>query len=755
MTNKKLWLSLLSIALIVCMLSVGLISCKPKEEPTPTPTEQVEVTAMKAIINGLKKSVEDGNMEDLKVDGNLGIKVNDTQYNLALKLDLDLLQTNEHANTSNTFLEAELTRGNDTLLGVYYYDANPGDADIYTGNNIYVQYKPKTGAQKKLYFDAPYVAAIQNEKNGQVNFSNIDLQDEDVWEDTILKYALMVAALAEEGSCTDTSASLALNLGTLLDPSNEEGLADFVDSLIDFDALDLDVDGGLASILPNIKLVLSADLEAGMVTGLNLSLEVEKKDIIVKHKSNQEELLVVKMSDDLTVELSLEYTIGDVTRSGINYNEYTYQENIIDVNLSVDLFLDSELGVSFKLGSKDLTVSAKPGYYTLSLNVAANPWAVVAKINNGLSFNGTANTIEAIKDIINVVKSLQIQLTKVKNVDGTALAEPTDVLNVLIAEDVEDPDHKRYAYIDKMDLVEGLGLNGLVSIGDVIDLVLEFIDKSGKAPDSALSTADDSVDTALLETIAGYLLGAYIGINDGTNGKIYASFNTANTTDKMIPFSGYTKWTGATKNSKFKYYAQTEASKYVEVDQSAGFDNNATYYTYVPAKFEEVDTTKTGFDTKKYYYEKSGDNYVESSDTSFVDGKKYYVYQEGYYDKAEISKFDSTKTYFTFVEAKYTEVAIADMVEGTDYYVRGYNDITYNDKGEIVSRGDFGITLSATVKVTDNIEINATVGNMDIFGLPSSLSAKISNLQIKLWAEDFNVLAGGANVVKYSTVKAD
>ena len=37
MTNKKLWLSLLAIALIVCMLSVGLISCKKEEEPEKKP----------------------------------------------------------------------------------------------------------------------------------------------------------------------------------------------------------------------------------------------------------------------------------------------------------------------------------------------------------------------------------------------------------------------------------------------------------------------------------------------------------------------------------------------------------------------------------------------------------------------------------------------------------------------------------------------------------------------------------------------
>ncbi len=767
MTNKKLWLSLLSIALIVCMLSVGLISCKPKEEPTPTPTEQVEVTAMKAIINGLKKSVEDGDMTDLKVDGNLGIKVNETQYDLSLKLDLDLLQKTESANTSNTFLEAELKKGNSTLLGVYYKDANPGNANIYTDNYLYVQYKPKDGDVQKMAFPAPYVAAVQNAKNGKVDFSNIDLQDEDIWEDTILKYALMVAALAEEGNCTDTSASLALNLGTLLDPDNEEGLADLVSGLVDFDALDLDADAGLVSILPNIKLVLSADLDNGKVTGLNLSLEIDKKNIEVKHKSNNKEVLVINIDKDITVELALEYTVGEVAPSAIDFNDYIDQENILDVALSVDLFLDSELGVSFDLNGKPLKIGAKPGYYTLDLNIAANPWSVIAEINatNGISFDGTANIIESIKKIINVVESLQIKLTKVKNVDGTALAEPDDVLNVLVASNYTSKGVKadqKAVFIISLDLVDGLGLNeGLVELDSVIDIVLGFIPKSGEAPDSALgtaSTADDDDNTELFQTIAGYLLGAYLGINDGVteHGKIFAKFDTNATTDKMIPFSGYTKWTGSTKGN-FKYYEQTKEAGYDKVEASAQFDASKTYYTLTAAKFTKVDQSKTTFDKMKCYYEKTGETtYKLSTDTEFNSAKDYYVYEAEKYEEAKgITSFASGTTYYTHHDAEYAEVTFTSEkpFEANKYYVRGYNDITYNDKGEIVSRGDFGITLSATIKVDDNVEINATVGNMDIFGLPASLKAKISNLQIKLWSEDFNVLSGGANVVKYATVK--
>ena len=777
MTNKKIWLSLLSIALIVCMLSVGLISCKKDSDTPVTPAESVETQAIKAIIGGLQKSVEDGDMTDLKVDGDLGIKINDKQYTLSLNLDLDLLQKGETATTSNTFLEAELKEGSNILLGVYYYDAQQAvaEANAYDGNYLFVQYKSKTEGQKKMAFTAPNVAAVQSYKNGQVNFSNIDLTDEEIWEDTILKYALMVAALAEDGVCTDTEAAITLNLGTLLDPNNPDGLADLVGGLVDFSDLDLDVPGGLAELLPEISLTLSADLEDGKVTGLSISLDIKEKDIVVKNISNaNHKVLDINIDEDINIELTLDYVVGEVTReTPSDLGSYVPQDNIIDVNIAVDLFLGSALSASFDLNGQKLTIGAQPGYYTLSLNVAANPWKVIAKINNGLSFDGTANIINSIKEIINVVDSLQIKLTKTANADGTEVT-PDDVLNVLVASNfvgTTSGGKTTYATSEKLaqlisvKLISGYDFpTAAISIDKAIDLVLVFIEKSGKAPTEALSdatlapasTADDDDNSELFKTIAGYLLGAYLGINDGVagHGDIYASFDTDATTEKMIPFSGYTKWTGD-YNAAYTYYTKTTEAGYDVVDQSKGVDAKATYYTLTPAKFTKVDTSKTTFDKMRQYYTYDGTKYVANTDKKFETGTTYYVYEGAKYEEVKVTAFDSTKTYYTHHDDAYTVADITAFAAGTEYYVRGYNDITYDDKGNIVSRGDFGIKLAATLVVDDNIVIEATVKNLDIFGLPATLNAKISNVQIKLWAQDFKVFNNGATVIDYSTIAAN
>ena len=222
----------------------------------------------------------------------------------------------------------------------------------------------------------------------------------------------------------------------------------------------------------------------------------------------------------------------------------------------------------------------------------------------------------------------------------------------------------------------------------------------------------------------------------------------------MIPFSGYTKWTGD-YNAAYTYYTKTTEAGYDVVDQSKGVDAKATYYTLTPAKFTKVDTSKTTFDKMRQYYTYDGTKYVANTDKKFETGTTYYVYEGAKYEEVKVTAFDSTKTYYTHHDDAYTVADITAFAAGTDYYVRGYNDITYDDKGNIVSRGDFGIKLAATLVVDDNIVIEATVKNLDIFGLPATLNAKISNVQIKLWAQDFKVFNNGATVIDYSTIAAN
>ena len=810
MTNKKLWLSLLVVVLVVCMLSVTLFACNKDKSKTPvTPVgPTVEAQAIDAIINGIKASVEDGDMTDLKVDGTLGLTLGDKEYALKLALELDLLQFNdyvyaqasgefnekgeyftksgstytkvetpkaadmskyyvrverkdvEHADTSNTKLTAELkdVKADSTLFGIYYFDGapnadqNPSNTNIYDGNYLFLQAKTKT-EQKKVKFAAPNVAAVQNALNGQVDFHGIDLADEDVWGqvDTVTG---IIAGLASDGVCTSTEASITLKIGDLLDPNNENNLLSLVGGLQDWlDALDLDIDAtALGELLPNISLVLSATLDNGKATGFDISLKLAEKDMEIKNESNGHTVIKVNMDKDVEVGLSLDYTIGTCNIFyPSDFQSWPLQENLLDVAVSVDLKLDTALGVSFDLNGSPFTLSVPAGSYTLSLEIAANPWEIIKNLDK-INFDNTAKIIDSIKTILTAVASVNIDLH-----NNTA---DTTALRLLVANEYDggvlrvDTDGKpvKTATIEvDSSILTGLG-SQTIDIDAAINLVLGFIPKSGKAtvalndPTYAPSTAEaeDDDTTKLLKTIGGYLLGAYIGINDGN--AITATFNSALTKETMIPFGGYTEWTGAYR-AGFQYYTKNAGTDDWKKVTTETYDATKEYFTLEPAKFVEVNKTTTTFDSMRQYYtySTSDSKYVEFTGSAFG-SDKYYVFEDAKYVKAEITEFAPATDYYYWVDAAYTEYTYsADTWSTAKHYVKGKSD-----------GGDFGMGLNASLVIGDDgIKINATVTNLDFMGLPQTITAEISNLKVELFNNNFFVYKDGSTtIVRYSQINA-
>ncbi|MBE5763764.1 MAG: hypothetical protein E7338_06070 [Clostridiales bacterium] len=812
MTNKKLWLSLLVVVLVVCMLSVTLFACNKDDESKktpPTPSQTVEAQAIDAIINGIKTSVADGDMTDLKVDGTLGLTLGDKEYALKLALELDLLQFNgynyekatgafdpngeyftksgstyskvekpdeskmdnyyvrvsrkdvEHADTSNTKVTAELkdVKADSTLFGIYYFDGapnadqNPSNTNIYDGNYLFLQAKTKT-EQKKVKFAAPNVAAVQNALNGQVDFHGIDLADEDVWGsvDTVTG---IIAGLASDGVCTSTEASITLKIGDLLDPNNENNLLSLVSGLQDWlNALDLDIDAtALGELLPNISLVLSATLDNGKATGFDISLKLAEKDMVIKNKSKDHTVIKVNMDKDVTVGLSLDYTIGTCTIFyPSDFQSWPLQENLLDVAVSVDLKLDTPLGVSFKLNKTDFTLAVPAGSYTLSLEVAANPWEIIKNLDK-ISFDNTAKIIDSIKTILTAVASVNIDLHN-NTADTTALrllvANEYDggVLRV----DSDGKPVKTATIVVDSSILTGLG-SQTIDIDAAINLVLGFIPKSNKAtvalddPTYAPSTADaeDDEKTKLLKTIVGYLLGAYIGINDGN--AITATFDSALTKELMIPFGGYKEWTGAYR-AGFQYYTKNEGTDAWKKVTTETFDATKKYFTLEPAKFVEVDKTKTTFDSMRQYYTYStaDSKYVEFTGSAFG-SDTYYEFEDAKYIKAEITSFAPATDYYYWVDAAYTPYTYsADTWDDAAHYVKGKSD-----------GGDFGMGLNASLVIgkDGSIKINATVTNLDFMGLPQTITAEISNLKVELFNNNFFVYKDGSTtIVRYSEINA-
>ena len=826
MTNKKLWVSLVIVVLIISMLSVSLFACKKDEEPTDT--ETIETKAINAIVSGIKESVATGDMKDLKVGGTLGLTVGDKEYEAKLALELDLLQfagynysqatgtfdanyeyftkkgstytkvdsskvkekdfndgkyyirvsraNVEHATTSNTKVNFEFKDKSATapMLGLYYTDG-AATRDIYSGDVLYLQTNTSKGS-KKLQFPAPFIAAVQDAKDGQVDFSGIKLDDDDAWG-TLDMVLGIIATLSTNGKLTDTEASITLNIGTLLDPNNENNLLSLVEGLGDWlSALDLDIDAtALGEVLPNISLVLSATLDNGKATGFDISLAIEKKHITVNNKSKAHTLLDINMSKNLEIGLSLNYTVGSNPKYfwPSDLSTYTRQENILDAKISAELYLSS--GINMSLLDGKLTLNVLPGTYKLEAEIAANPWPIIEKVNNGLDFSSTPKMIDSIKEILQAVNALELKLLRQKDENGQAVAEANQtVLHVLVGNTYSTADNgatytlnttagKVDKTVNLTTSILGDGKKNLslenANIDAAITLVNSFIDKdkdTDKGATYPAATEDDDT-TKLLKEIGGYLLGAYIGINDGTHTGLFASFDSTATAKKIIPFSGYTKWQGA-YNAAYDYYTKNESKVwgtdygYIPAGSITAFAKNTKYYTKVDGHFEKVDQTK-GFNNYVYYYTKDGETYtrVANDVKTFTEGVDYYLWKGDEYKEAE--KYVEGTTYYIYKdESELTDLYVKATVtaadfEGThpDYYVKG-------GKGE----KEFGIGLSATIAVNNSgIVIDATVKNMDIFGLPGNFSAKISNLSLSLFNNNYSVYIANSGVVtvgNFSTV---
>lgn len=807
MTNKKLWVSLLAIVLIVCMVTVGLVSCKKSEETpsetTPKDKKSTELKAIEAIVAGVKASVEDGDMTDLVVGGKLDLTVNETKYTLALDLDLDLLQYKgwedyelaatydskdqyyvkdsnnnynkislkesefaantyytrakkdvEKTSKSNTYLNAELSKNDNVILGMYYTDTDeemnidgtPANT-FYQGNQLYVQYKEKNKTSNtKIAFPAPFINGTMAKLGASVDFSGIDLGDENVWG-SLDTYLGIVAGLAEDGELTSTKASVTLNIGTLLDETNPNNLLQLVSGIQSyFTDLDLDIDASkLGDLLPKISLTLSADLNNGKATGLDISLAIKEKDIVIKNKSNEHTVIDIDMDKDVNIGLALDYTVGSYqgyVDAPTSFSGYTRYENIVDVDLSVDLFLQQE--VSMSLGT--VTITVQPGYYTLYLDAAINPYLLIAPLTNGsLSFDSPSEIIDSIKVIIDCVAGLQLKLQRTKKADGTTVDEvPT--INLVISEWYDNATYSKQEGKKATISTTILGSDNLAISGALLDSAIETVQtvlkKAISKSDESPSGEEESDVTKTLKVVAKYLLGAYLGINDGKtgHGKIFASFNSAETDSSLkgvIPFSGYTEWTGSTKDESFKYYKVSTPGGYSE--NTAAFDATKTYYTKVGGYYRKVVTTGANaetFNEYRKYYTRSGSaepyeyTYQESL-TAFAGGTDYYVYVTEEYRKAEgITAFESGTKYYVYTEDQYSEVAFADvdLSSETKYYVKGVSD-----------GGDFGLGLNAQLVIDDNIAIDATLTNLNIFGLSKTLTVRISNIQIGLWDNDYPV----------------
>lgn len=808
MTNKKIWLTILAVMLIVCMLC-SFVGCKDKDKQdttTKTTTKVAKTDGEKAVeqlLDGIENAINGQNLQDLKAGADIDFEVKygdkTTKYNLAFNIELDLVQNGETTPSYGTKLEGEITdEKGKVVLGIYYYD-NDETTDVYTGNVVYLR-----TADKCMYFDAPSVAGAMKALAAGVSFTdNADISEPMSSASSvvdILKSYLTNATYSDNGS------TVSVKLGDIVD-----GLTDLI-SGVDISAYTnpLNVDLTLDQVIEAIKSLtinITTRVDNGVLTGVDLSLGLDAFDLTAKKLNSTDKLLVVKLDKNTTVSISADFKVGDFINHTFSntFTDATYEENLINAQASFDFYVSEDINVILtenKEKGTQLGLKLKAGYYTASLKVAANPFKVLSVLkkdgkwdiafvdtytqdttatdikytstkdskehyyyidkydavkstdvneNNlsnyyinkngayvsakdttfsktetyythsyvvakGTTFNSSTkyykktaqldNIIDAASKIIPIISDLQIKLTQTKDASGNAVSITNDAntsatyLDAEIVKSYTDADKTSvegsYVYLN-MNLISGLNLNlstglDLTSLLEQIPGVISgFTSGTDESLVETTSNADDSgikeATLNTLKTIGGYLLGAYIGVNDGETGHglIYASFDSSKTTNKQIPFSGYTPFYGE-------------------------FNSDYQYYT-----FEKVaDATATNF----------GDYFVYDADNNtFVKGAEFKA-TETYYkvvkEAKDITSFSKTNT----------AGAVVQYYVGPDYGVK--LNATLNTAN-----------LSTTITSTSGL-ITATIDGLDfIKGMPKSLTVSIGNIHASLFDFTPNYAVGG------------
>jgi hypothetical protein len=810
MTNKKIWLTILAVMLIVCMLC-SFVGCKKTDDTktTPTPTKVAKTDGEKAVeqlLDGIENAINEQNLQDLKAGADIDFEVKygdkTTTYNLAFNIELDLVQNGETNPSYGTRLEGEITDENGkVVLGIYYYDSDE-ITDVYTGNAVYLR-----TADKCMYFDAPSVAGAMKALAAGVNFTDSADISEPMSSASsvvdILKSYLTNATYSDNGS------TVSVKLEDIVD-----GLTGLI-SGVDISAYTtpLNVDLTLNQVIEAIKsltIKVTTRVDNGVLTGVDLSLGLDAFNLTAKKLNSTDNLLVVKLDKNTTVSISADFKVGAFISHTFsnNFNDATYEENLINAQASFDFYVSEDINVILtenKDKGTSLGLQLKAGYYTASLKVAANPFKVLSVLkkdgkwdiafvdtftedktatdikytstkdnkehyyyidkydavkstdvdeNNlsnyyiikdgkyvsakdttysksetyythsyvvakGTTFNSSTtyykktaqldNIIDAASKIIPIISDLQINLTQTKDASGNAVSITSDAstsATYLTAEVVKnyatankETEAGSYVYLNmnlisglKLDLSNGMNLTSLLKqIPDVISSFTSGTDES--LVETTTSNADDSGMSEqlsnTLKTIGGYLLGAYIGVNDGDtgHGAIYASFDSSKTTNKKIPFSGYTEFKGE-YNSDYTYYVDKYTVVATDAAKEADF---STYYTEKDGKYTKADSV-TG------------------------------------------AKFDASTTYYTH---SYVGAGnITAFASGTQYYVGP----------------EYGVGLKATLN-TDNLStavtstsglITATIDGLDfIKGMPKSLTVSIGNIHASLFDFTPNYAVGG------------
>lgn len=405
MMKKSKWLSIIAIVLIVACMATLFAGCKDKEKKPvkePDDTEVVDVNdVFDKVITGYAKAVgEDSAFSAFNFATKLNVSAQEEgkdaeNYTVEFKLGLDLV--NSLANG----------KGDNGLI-----------IDIKEGNNqaFYFNYKNNYGAGYEAYNSTAFlqvgdkkfnIKAVDVAKTVKEQFTKANIKinpdpagtdpetGEDIYDckpilddeiaavaDKIGGYIKMAALAASNPTLSDTACSFEINLGTLLDPNNPDGLSSIVAGFAPtaapwLAALGVDLDlGNLANVLPAIAIKFNFTFDStGKVSGADAEIVIPAKQVVVKN-TNGGNLLDITIPNKLTAKVEVENFVVNGANFSLNNSKFYNGKAINALDLSVAAKINVKKAINMSIaGAVDLNIPAHE--YTLKADVSIDPTALL------------------------------------------------------------------------------------------------------------------------------------------------------------------------------------------------------------------------------------------------------------------------------------------------------------------------------------------------------------------------------------------
>ncbi|MGN0765850.1 MAG: hypothetical protein ACI4MO_05175 [Christensenellales bacterium] len=407
MMKKSKWLSIIAIVLVVACMATLFVGCKDKDtdkdkDQKPDDTNVVDVNdVFDKVITGYAKAVgEDSAFSAFNFATKLNVSAQEEgkaakNYTVEFKLGLDLVKSLAEGKGDNG-LVIDIKEGNNQAF-YFNYKNNYG-----TGYEAYNSLAFMQVGDKKFNIKAIDVAQTVKEQFEKANIKiNPDPSGtnpetgEDIYDcnpilddeiaavaEQIGGYIKMAALAASNPTLTDTACSFEINLGTLLDPTDPDGVGAIVEGFAPtaapyLAALGIDLDlGELADILPALAIKFNFDFDnTGKVTRADAEIVIPAKNVVVKNTSGGK-LLDITIPNKLTAKVEVaNFVVNGANFSLPNSKFYDGKAiNAIDLSVAAKINVKKPINMSIA-GAVNLNIPAHE--YTLKADLSIDPTALL------------------------------------------------------------------------------------------------------------------------------------------------------------------------------------------------------------------------------------------------------------------------------------------------------------------------------------------------------------------------------------------